>query len=171
MVNSTFERLGSSIARPSKHTIGPNECYGRRYNRPQKLRRRSGAPADLLSDPLGGVGIGSRLEADETLVVPDEDLTLVEGAIQPWSQGKAHSDYWNRLMAGLGEEMGFDLVTPWKDLPKAVRKALLEDYGIEIGAGVGEFATSVWRIGCMGHTARKRNVTMLLGALAEVLNV
>src|SRR4051812_23079695 len=52
----------------------------------------------------------------------------------------------------------------------AVRKTLLDEYGIEIGAGVGEFATSVWRIGCMGHTARRRNVTLLLGALAEILN-
>jgi alanine-glyoxylate transaminase/serine-glyoxylate transaminase/serine-pyruvate transaminase len=52
----------------------------------------------------------------------------------------------------------------------AVRKTLLDEYGIEIGAGVGEFATSVWRIGCMGNTARRRNVTLLLGALAEILN-
>ena len=51
-----------------------------------------------------------------------------------------------------------------------VRKALLEDYGIEIGAGVGEFASTVWRIGCMGHTARRRNVTLLLAALSDILN-
>ena len=37
------------------------------------------------------------------------------------------------------------------------------------GAGVGEFAGKVWRIGCMGHTARRRNVTLLLRALDEVL--
>ena len=52
----------------------------------------------------------------------------------------------------------------------SVRKTLLDEYGIEIGAGVGEFASTVWRIGCMGHTARHRNVTLLLGALAEILN-
>ena len=51
----------------------------------------------------------------------------------------------------------------------AVRRALLERYGIEIGGGVGDFAGRVWRIGCMGHTARVRNVTLVLGALAEVL--
>src|SRR4029453_11902403 len=51
-----------------------------------------------------------------------------------------------------------------------VRKALLDEYGIEIGGGVGDFASTVWRIGCMGHTARRRNVTLLLGALAEILN-
>jgi aspartate aminotransferase-like enzyme len=50
-----------------------------------------------------------------------------------------------------------------------VRTTLLERYGIEIGAGVGELAGRVWRVGCMGHTARPRNVTMLLAALGEVL--
>lgn len=50
-----------------------------------------------------------------------------------------------------------------------VRAALLDRYGIEIGGGLGEFAGRVWRIGCMGHTARLRNVRLLLGALEEVL--
>jgi alanine-glyoxylate transaminase/serine-glyoxylate transaminase/serine-pyruvate transaminase len=50
-----------------------------------------------------------------------------------------------------------------------VRGALLARYGIEIGAGVGPMAGTVWRIGCMGHTARPRNVELLLGALGEVL--
>jgi alanine-glyoxylate transaminase/serine-glyoxylate transaminase/serine-pyruvate transaminase len=50
-----------------------------------------------------------------------------------------------------------------------VRMQLLERFSIEIGGGVGAFASSVWRIGCMGHTARPANVTLLLAALAEVL--
>ena len=52
----------------------------------------------------------------------------------------------------------------------AARRTLLERHGIEIGGGLGEFAGKVWRIGCMGHTARRRNVTLLLGALAELLD-
>ena len=51
----------------------------------------------------------------------------------------------------------------------AVRARLLEHYDIEIGGGLGAYAGKVWRIGCMGHTARPRNVTLLLGALGEVL--
>ena len=51
----------------------------------------------------------------------------------------------------------------------AVRKELLERFGIEIGGGVGAFAGKVWRIGLMGHNARPRNVVTLLAALAEVL--
>jgi alanine-glyoxylate transaminase / serine-glyoxylate transaminase / serine-pyruvate transaminase len=50
-----------------------------------------------------------------------------------------------------------------------VRATLLDRYGIEIGGGLGEFAGRVWRIGCMGHTARRRNVVLVLGALAEVI--
>jgi len=51
----------------------------------------------------------------------------------------------------------------------AVRRRLLERYDIEIGAGAGPLAGRVWRVGCMGHTARPRNVTLLLAALAEAL--
>ena len=51
-----------------------------------------------------------------------------------------------------------------------VRTALLERYGIEIGGGLGDYAGRMWRIGCMGHTARPRNVTLLLGALAELVD-
>ncbi|HWJ68230.1 MAG TPA: alanine--glyoxylate aminotransferase family protein [Nocardioides sp.] len=51
----------------------------------------------------------------------------------------------------------------------AVRQALLADYDIEIGAGVGEFADSVWRIGLMGPNARPDSVALVLGALGEVL--
>ena len=50
-----------------------------------------------------------------------------------------------------------------------LRKELLETYGIEVGAGLGEFAGKAWRIGLMGHAARDRNVTTLLGALRDLL--
>jgi alanine-glyoxylate transaminase/serine-glyoxylate transaminase/serine-pyruvate transaminase len=50
-----------------------------------------------------------------------------------------------------------------------VRQLLLERYDIEIGGGVGAYAGRMWRIGCMGHTARVANVTLLLAALAEIL--
>ena len=50
-----------------------------------------------------------------------------------------------------------------------VRTSLLIDYGIEIGGGLGDLAGKGWRIGLMGHTARRRNVTLLLAALDEIL--
>jgi alanine-glyoxylate transaminase/serine-glyoxylate transaminase/serine-pyruvate transaminase len=65
-----------------------------------------------------------------------------------------------------------ELTTVW--VPEGVddakaRATLLDRYGIEVGGGLGEFAGRVWRVGCMGHTARPRNVTLLLGALAELV--
>jgi aspartate aminotransferase-like enzyme len=50
-----------------------------------------------------------------------------------------------------------------------VRAQLLERFSIEIGGGVGPYASTVWRIGVMGHNARPATVTLLLAALAEVL--
>ncbi|WP_309130180.1 excinuclease ABC subunit UvrA [Brevibacterium sp.] len=79
-------------------------------------------------------GIGTRLQVDESLVVPDDDLSLGEGAIAPWSGGKQVSKYFNRLLGGLGNELGFDLKTPWKDLTAAQRTAILtgKDYEVHV---------------------------------------
>jgi alanine-glyoxylate transaminase/serine-glyoxylate transaminase/serine-pyruvate transaminase len=77
-----------------------------------------------------------------------------------------------RLFAVEGHRLP-ELTAAW--LPEAigdeakVRRLLLDRYDIEVGAGLGEFAGKVWRIGCMGHTARPRSVTTLLGALDEVM--
>ncbi|GAA4285462.1 excinuclease ABC subunit UvrA [Brevibacterium daeguense] len=79
-------------------------------------------------------GIGSKLQVDETLVVPDDDLTLEEGAIAPWSTGKSTATYFNRLLRGLGDELGFDLGTPWGKLTAAQRSAILKgkDYKVHV---------------------------------------
>ncbi len=76
-----------------------------------------------------------------------------------------------RLAAERGHQLP-ELTTTW--LPEAaddaaLRKALLQTYGIEVGGGLGEFAGKAWRIGLMGHSARERSVTALLGALRELL--
>ncbi|RAF04292.1 excinuclease ABC subunit A, partial [Burkholderia multivorans] len=79
-------------------------------------------------------GIGTRLQVDESLVVPDEDLSLGAGAIAPWSGGKQVTKYFNRLLTGLGNELGFTLKTPWKDLTSAQRTAILtgKDYEVHV---------------------------------------
>jgi alanine-glyoxylate transaminase/serine-glyoxylate transaminase/serine-pyruvate transaminase len=51
----------------------------------------------------------------------------------------------------------------------AVRATLLQDYNLEIGAGLGALAGKVWRIGLMGFSARKENVTLCVNALKEVM--
>ncbi|HCN40144.1 excinuclease ABC subunit UvrA [Rothia sp. (in: high G+C Gram-positive bacteria)] len=79
-------------------------------------------------------GIGSKLQVDEDLIIPNPDLSLAEGAITPWSQGKSTSEYWLRLLAGLGDELGFELTTPWKNLPAKIKKAILhgKDYKVTV---------------------------------------
>ena len=52
----------------------------------------------------------------------------------------------------------------------AVRSKLLNEYKIEIGAGLGPLAGKIWRVGLMGHTARQENVTRLLAALKTILS-
>ena len=76
-------------------------------------------------------GIGSRLEVDPELVVPDEELTLAEGAIAPWA---GHQKYFTRQLRALGEELSFDVNTPWRALPRRAREAILrgKDYEVKV---------------------------------------
>ncbi|EMQ97062.1 excinuclease ABC subunit UvrA [Paeniglutamicibacter gangotriensis] len=82
-----------------------------------------------FNNPFGACpacsGIGTRLEVDEDLIIPDVDMPLGQGAIAPWSLGVATSEYWNRLLGGLGDELGFTLETPWAKLPAVARQAIL----------------------------------------------
>jgi len=91
-----------------------------------------------------------------------------------------HAQVHQRLRAGL-EKMGLEYI-PRQSLhtlncvripagadDAAVRRRLLAEYGIEVGAGLGPMAGKAWRIGLMGHGATVRNVDLLLGALREVL--
>jgi excinuclease ABC subunit A len=76
-------------------------------------------------------GLGTRLEVDPELVVPDPDKTLAEGAIGPWSGGHV-SDYFIRLIEALGSGMGFSIDTPWSRLPAAAQRALLYGYDDQV---------------------------------------
>ncbi|MEV0667810.1 excinuclease ABC subunit UvrA [Actinomadura luteofluorescens] len=76
-------------------------------------------------------GLGTRMEVDAELVVPDGELSLGEGAIQPWSGGHV-SDYFLRLLSALGDAMGFDLNTPWDRLPAKARKAILNGHETQV---------------------------------------
>ena len=70
-------------------------------------------------------GIGYSLEIDPELVIPDPSKTLNEGAIEPWGLTKGTGEYYRHVLEGLGEEMGFDLDTPWEQLPEDVRHAIM----------------------------------------------
>jgi excinuclease ABC subunit A len=73
------------------------------------------------------VGLGTRLEADEELIVPDPTKSIAQGAVAPWS-GAHGRDYFGRLIEALGEELGFTMDTPWEKLPAKARKAILRGH-------------------------------------------
>lgn len=106
-------------------------------------------------------------------------LVLEEGLENRFARHKLHS---KALVAGL-EAMGLKMVVS-EDyrlpelnavyIPKeindlTVRRALLNEYGIEIGGGLGNFKGKVWRIGLMGYTSKKENVMLFLSALEDIL--
>jgi excinuclease ABC subunit A len=72
-------------------------------------------------------GIGVRKEVDPELIVPDDELSLADGAIAPWAGGQT-ADYFQRLLGSLAETIGFRMETAWRKLPAKVQKAVL--YGV-----------------------------------------
>ena len=76
-------------------------------------------------------GLGSHLEVDPELVVPNPELSISEGAIAPWS---TKNKYLMHMVAGLGEELGFDLDTPFRKLSASQQTALLRgrDYQVKV---------------------------------------
>ncbi|WP_019815398.1 excinuclease ABC subunit UvrA [Saccharomonospora saliphila] len=73
-------------------------------------------------------GIGVRKEVDPELVVPDEELSLADGAIAPWAGGQS-ADYFQRLLESLAATIGFRMDAPWRKLNAKAQKAVL--HGVE----------------------------------------
>ena len=119
--------------------------------------------------------VNSLYALHESLVMLSE-----EGLEQAWTRHRQHHE---ALKAGL-EAMGLNfIVEESARLPQlnavsipagvdeaAVRKRLLEEYSLEIGAGLGSLAGKVWRIGLMGHACNRRNVIFCISALESVLS-
>lgn len=102
------------MACPNGHTLELDEIEPRTFS---------------FNAPYGAcpecTGLGFSLAIDPELVVPDPDKTLNEGAIEPWMMTKSTGDYYRHLLEGLASELGFDLDTPWKDLPEEARQAIM----------------------------------------------
>ena len=104
---------------------------------------------------------------------------LDEGLEASWGR---HAECGARIQDGL-DKLGFELLAEeghrlpqltTARLPEGVddgfaRRALLDRFGIEVGGGVGPWAGTAWRVGCMGNTARLRNVAAFLSAVEEVV--
>jgi excinuclease ABC subunit A len=76
-------------------------------------------------------GIGTKLEVDEELVIPNDELSINEGAIAPWAGGQS-TGYWARLVEGLASELKFSMDTPWKKLSVKAKDALLNGWDFEV---------------------------------------
>jgi excinuclease ABC subunit A len=106
--------FSENLACPNEHPLAIDEIEPRSFS---------------FNNPFGACsacsGIGTRLEVDEELIIPNPELALEDGAIAPWSLGTATTEYWNRLLAGLAKELGFSMTTPWQDLPPDIRQTVL----------------------------------------------
>ena len=88
-----------------------------------------------FNSPFGAcpecTGIGTKLEVDQELVIPDDSISIYEGAIAPWSGGQS-SDYFERLLEALAKDITFSLDVPWKKISVKAREAILNGYEYEI---------------------------------------
>ncbi|MEV0064412.1 excinuclease ABC subunit UvrA [Nocardia sp. NPDC050718] len=107
-------RFSERLACPNGHALDIEDLEPRSFS----FNSPYGACPDCT-------GLGIRKEVDPELVVPDPELSLAEGAIAPWSRGQT-AEYFNRLLSGLAESIGFSMDTPWQNLPAKARKAVLE---------------------------------------------
>jgi excinuclease ABC subunit A len=107
-------RYSERMACPNDHPLAMDEIEPRSFS---------------FNSPFGAcptcTGIGTELEVDPELVVPDEDLSLADGAIAPWAQGSGSAEYFQRVMRALSEDLSFSMDVPWHALPERARGALL----------------------------------------------
>jgi excinuclease ABC subunit A len=115
-------RFSERLACPNEHPLSMEELEPRSFS---------------FNSPYGAcpvcTGIGTRLEVDPELIVPNDDLSLEDGAVAPWAGGTS-SEYFTRLLDALADDMKFKMSTPWRKLPERVREAVLHglDYQVHV---------------------------------------
>ncbi len=109
-------RYSEKMACPNEHDIAIDELEPRQFS---------------FNGPWGACpecsGLGTKMEVDPELVVPDDEKSLADGAIAPWSSVHV-ADYFQRLMDALAGTSGFSMEVPWFRLPDAAKKIIL--YGV-----------------------------------------
>ncbi|RYJ04579.1 MAG: excinuclease ABC subunit A, partial [Actinomycetales bacterium] len=106
-------RFSEKLACPNDHPLAIDELEPRSFS---------------FNAPFGACpechGLGTRMEVDPELVVPDPSKSLAEGAIQAWSYNQV-SEYFLRIMEALADDLGFDINTPYGDLTDDVQRILM----------------------------------------------
>ena len=94
-------------------------------------------------------GLGQKMIFDESLVVPDPEKSLEDGAVQPWRRaGKRMNIYYKAMLRSVVAHFNVSLETPWKNLPDDFKKVLLH------GSGEDEIDFNFWRAGSQ-HTIHR----------------
>ena len=120
--NDPQRRRGFSehLACPNGHPLGVEDLELRSFS---------------FNSPYGAcpqcTGLGVKQEVDPELVVPDDELSLADGAIAPWAGGQT-AEYFTRLLGALAETVGFRMDTPWRRLPAKAQKAVLHGTGDQV---------------------------------------
>ncbi|HEV7659747.1 MAG TPA: excinuclease ABC subunit UvrA, partial [Allosphingosinicella sp.] len=70
-------------------------------------------------------GLGEKQLFDPDLIVPNEGLSIKKGAVVPWARSNPPSPYYMQVLGSLAREFGFELETPWKELPEEVHDIIL----------------------------------------------
>ena len=115
-------------------------------------------------------GLGTKFQVDPELLVPDDDLSIDEGAIAPWSGFRG--EYFKRVLAAVGDEYGFSTDTPWKKLKAAQKKVVLYGAGgkqvtVRYKNRYGRqrsYATKLRRRGAVGRAPAHREPTPIASA-------
>lgn len=122
--DAAWQSFSEKLACPNGHPLQLTEIEPRTFS---------------FNAPFGACptcsGLGTRMSVDVDLMLGDEDLSIREGVLIPWTtQGKGLFQYYERLLEGLAADLGFSLDTPWKKLPAAVREAVLrgENYKVTV---------------------------------------
>ncbi|MEO7131373.1 MAG: excinuclease ABC subunit UvrA, partial [Dermatophilaceae bacterium] len=114
-------RYSEKMACPNNHPLGMDEVQPRSFS---------------FNSPFGAcaacTGIGTELEVDPELVVPDDDLSLEQGAIAPWAQGSGSAEYFQRVMTALAEDLKFSMDAPFRSLPDRAKEALLHGQNYKV---------------------------------------
>lgn len=88
-----------------------------------------------FNSPFGAcpecIGIGSKLEVDEELIIPDDSISISEGAIAPWAGGQS-AEYFNNLLEALAKDIKFSMEIPWSKLSSKAKAAILNGYEYEV---------------------------------------
>ena len=114
-------RFSEKLACPNDHPLSMDELEPRSFS---------------FNSPFGAcpecTGIGTRLEVDPDLIVPDDEKSLADGAVAPWAAGASSSEYFQRLLEALADDLKISMDTPWRKLPARAKNAVLHGLDYEV---------------------------------------